>query len=236
MQRINQYLSSAGVCSRRAADALIADGRVRINGRLAQLGDLLSQDDVVTVDGNSIEPTRRRVYIAYHKPLGVESTTNRSVHRNLLDELGVESHLFPIGRLDKDSTGLLLLTNDGDIVNRILRSQFAHEKEYLVHIDRPVTTTFLKAMREGVAIGRRKTLPAVVARQNPRAFRIVLVEGRNRQIRRMCEKLGAQVTSLKRVRIMNVLLGHLKPGAWRNLYPKEQRELLRAIGSPTSPR
>lgn len=226
--RINKYLSSFGVTSRRQADRLIKDGRVRINGRTAIVGDKVGDDDVVVVDKQPIAAEIERVYIAYHKPVGVETTTNQTVKHNLIDELGFDFHFFPIGRLDKDSSGLLLLTNDGDIVNQILRPEFHHEKEYLVHVDRAFDHAFIKHMREGMKIQGKKTRGAHVERHNKRAFKVILTEGRNRQIRRMVEALGYQVTSLKRVRVMNVLLGRLKPGAWRHLKPRERKALLSA--------
>lgn len=226
--RINKYLSSFGVTSRRQADRLIKDGRVRINGRVADVGDQVGNDDVVVVDKEPIAAEIQRVYIAYHKPVGVETTTNKTVKHNLIDELGFDFHFFPIGRLDKDSSGLLLLTNDGDIVNQILRPEFHHEKEYLVHVDRAFDHAFIKRMREGIKIQGKKTRGAHVERHNKRAFKVILTEGRNRQIRRMVEALGYQVTSLMRVRVMNVRLGHLKPGAWRHLKPRERKALLSA--------
>ncbi len=226
--RINKYLSSFGVTSRRQADLLIKDGRVRINGRVARVGDNVGDEDAVVVDKQPIAAEIQRVYIAYHKPVGVETTTSQTVKHNLIDELGFDFHFFSIGRLDKDSSGLLLLTNDGDIVNQILRPEFHHEKEYLVHVDRAFDHAFIKHMRDGMMIQGKKTRDAYVERHNKRAFTVVLTEGRNRQIRRMVEKLGYEVTSLKRVRVMNVRLGHLKLGAWRHLKPRERKALLAA--------
>jgi len=228
VMRINKYLSSFGVTSRRQADRLIKDGRVRINGRVATVGDQIGDEDVVVVDKEPIAANIDRIYIAYHKPIGVETTTSRLVKHNLVDELGFDFHFFPIGRLDKDSSGLLLLTNDGDIVNQILRPEFHHEKEYLVHVDRPFDHAFLKKMREGIIVQDKRTQGAYVERHNKRAFNVVLTEGRNRQIRRMCEALGYTVTALKRVRVMNVHLGRLKPGGWRHLKPREKKSLLAA--------
>ncbi|MBT6254291.1 rRNA pseudouridine synthase [Candidatus Uhrbacteria bacterium] len=224
--RINKYISSHGVASRRAADRLIEEGKVTINGKRAKLGDTIeSDDDVVIVDGKAVNPDTDQIYIAYHKPRGVEVTMNRDVKHNIAEAIGLKGHVFPVGRLDKDSSGLLLLTNDGDIVNAILRPASGHEKEYLVHADRPISNEFLRQLANGAKIMGRQTSPTKTTRQNKTSFKIILTEGRNRQIRRMVDKLGFHVKNLKRTRIMNIKLGHLKAGHWRHLTKDELKEL-----------
>lgn len=228
--RINKYIAAHGVASRRASDRLIEDGKVLINGKIAKLGDTVTDEDVVIVDGRPVNPETDPIYIAYHKPRGVEVTLNRSVKNNLADALNLKGHIFPVGRLDKDSSGLLLLTNDGDIVNKILKPASGHEKEYLVHADREVSNEFLRQLAQGARIEGRQTSPTKTARQNKSAFKIILTEGRNRQIRKMVEKLGFRVKTLKRTRIMNIKLGHLAPGHWRHLTKAELLELKNQLG------
>ncbi|NQV11855.1 rRNA pseudouridine synthase [Candidatus Uhrbacteria bacterium] len=223
--RINKYIAAHGVASRRASDRLIEDGKVSINGKVAKLGDSVEDEDVVIVDGQAVNPETDQIYIAYHKPRGVEVTLNRSVKNNIAEALDLKGHVFPVGRLDKDSSGLLLLTNDGDIVNKILRPASGHEKEYLVHADREVSNEFLKQLANGARIEGRQTSPTKTKRQNKTAFKITLTEGRNRQIRKMVQKLGFHVKTLKRTRIMNIKLGHLSPGSWRHLTKVELQEL-----------
>ena len=227
--RINKYLANHGVCSRREADRLIQAGKVKINDRVAQLGDQVGDDDVVFANNQPVNPEARELYLAYHKPRGVEVTHAEDVKNNLPRALGLREHVFAVGRLDKDSSGLLLVTNDGSIVNKILKPAEGHEKEYLVHVRRPITKTFLEKMTEGVKIDKRKTRPAKVERQNKNAFRIILTEGKNRQIRKMVEKLGNEVTSLKRTRVMNIKLGHLKAGQARPLSNKELQALFKEL-------
>lgn len=227
--RINKYLAQSGSWSRREADSLIQERQVRINDRVAVLGDTVDEGDAVLVRGEPITPTTDLVYIAYHKPIGVEVTTDERVARNITTAIDFPTRIFPIGRLDKDSSGLILLTNDGDIVNTVLRPEHEHEKEYIVHVDKLVVDEFLEALAQGVVILGRKTKPAVTQKQNDHAFRMVLTEGRNRQIRRMCETLGYMVTAIKRVRILNVILGKLPVGAWRPLRKEEQRTLFRIL-------
>ncbi len=227
--RINKYLSVNGVCSRREADRLIESGQVVINKKVATLGDQVTDEDYIFVKGKAVLKQEERIYIAYHKPVGIEVTANKEVKHNLADELGFDTHLFPIGRLDKDSSGLLLMTNDGEIVNKVLRPQYLHEKEYLVHVDKAMTEVFLKQMAEGVKLKKKRTRTARVERHNKRAFKMILTEGKNRQIRRMCEAFGYKVTALKRIRIMNIRLSHLKEGAWRHLKPAERREFLESL-------
>ncbi len=228
--RINKYFTEQGYCSRRAADRMVEDGRVRINGREAVLGDQVTDDDVVTVDGRVVKSRPRPVYLAYHKPVGVTCTTELHVEGNILQAVGYPERIFPVGRLDKDSSGLILLTNDGDIVNLILRAEFGHEREYRVTLDRPYTPTFLRCLEQGVLVQGEKTRPCRTARGDATTFRIMLTEGRNRQIRRMCAALGYRVVRLVRVRIMHIRLGDLPVGKWRELMPKEQEKLIAAVG------
>ena len=223
--RINKFISESGVCSRREADTWIAAGRVAINGETASLGSKVSEADRVTVDGRPIGARKPVVYIALHKPVGITCTTERSVAGNIVDFVGHPERIFPIGRLDKDSEGLILLTNDGDIVNEVLRAEHAHEKEYIVTLERPVTPEFLAAMEAGVEILGTRTRPCVATPVARKVFRIVLTQGLNRQIRRMCEALGHRVTRLRRVRIMHIALGELPSGRWRDLDPDELAEL-----------
>ena len=224
--RLNKYISESGLASRREADAWISAGRVTVNGKPAELGTQVGAGDRVEVDGRALPRRRKDVYIALNKPRGITCTTERGVPGNIVDFVGHRERIFPIGRLDKDSEGLILLTNNGDIVNEILRVEHGHEKEYLVTVERPVTGTFLSMMAAGVRIGGEKTKPCVVTRAGPAAFRMVLTQGLNRQIRRMCSALGFRVQSLKRVRIMHIRLGSLATGAWRDLTDAEIRPLL----------
>ncbi|OUS74376.1 23S rRNA pseudouridine synthase F [Paenibacillus sp. MY03] len=223
--RINKFISETGFCSRREADKLVESGKVTINGVTAVLGSQAEQGDDVRVNGRQIGEQRRHVYIALNKPVGITSTSESHIKGNIVDFVGHSERIFPIGRLDKDSEGLILLTNDGDVVNPILRSEGKHEKEYIVTVDRPITEAFVKGMSTGVKVLGSLTLPCKVTRVAERTFRIVLTEGRNRQIRRMCEALGFHVRRLKRVRIMNIHLGELAVGKWRDLTEDERREL-----------
>ena len=224
--RLNKYISETGLCSRREADARIEAGRVTINGVVATLGTQVAAGDVVCVDGKPVAGQERHVYIALNKPVGITSTIEPDVAGNLLEVVKYPQRIFPIGRLDKDSEGLILLTNNGDIVNEILRSENEHEKEYVVTVDRPVTEIFLNAMASGVRILGTVTKPCKVRRVAAATFRIVLTQGLNRQIRRMCSFFGYKVLRLQRVRIINLTLGELKPGQWRQLEPEEVRGLL----------
>ena len=224
--RLNKFISETGVCSRREADAWIAAGRVSVNGRVAELGTRVTPDDAVSVDGRPVGRPSRHVYLALNKPAGITCTTERQVRGNIVDFVGHRERIFPIGRLDKDSEGLILLTNNGDIVNEILRSENEHEKEYLVEVDRPVTGEFLRAMEAGVPILGTVTKPCATERLGRNRFRIVLTQGLNRQIRRMCEHFGYTVRRLRRVRIINVTLDGLAPGQWRNLTRLELERLL----------
>jgi 23S rRNA pseudouridine2604 synthase len=220
-KRLNKYIADSGYCSRREADRLISEGRVRLDGRVGVLGDRVLPGMDVTVDGKRLSGEGEKVYLLLNKPMGIVCTADPREPMNVVDYLAYPRRVFPVGRLDKDSEGLLLLTNDGEIVNRILRAAGGHEKEYEVRIDRPVTPEFVQQMSRGVPILDTVTLPCRVRRTGERSFNIVLVQGLNRQIRRMCEALGANVTHLRRVRIMNLRLGKLLPGQWRELTEEE---------------
>ena len=224
--RLNKYISETGICSRREADAWIAGGRVTINGKRAELGTQVNEGDEVRVDKRVVGAKKRRVYICLNKPVGITCTTERHIEGNIIDFIGHAERIFPIGRLDKDSEGLILLTNHGDIVNVILRAENNHEKEYIVTVDKPVTETFLAGMAGGVRILGERTKPCKISRVDKCVFRIILTQGLNRQIRRMCEVFGYQVRRLQRIRIMNIKLGSLKVGRWRDLSEAELRGLL----------
>ncbi|MBX3341568.1 MAG: pseudouridine synthase [Nitrospira sp.] len=230
--RINKFFTEQGLCSRREADRLVAEGRVTINGVVAKLGDQVSSQDVVARDGTILQRGNRAVYLKYHKPVGVTTTTELHVTRNIISEINHRERIFPIGRLDKDSSGLILLTNDGDIVNEILRVEHGHEREYRVEVDREFDDAFLSRMAEGVVILGERTRPCLMARLGPRRFRIILTEGRNRQIRRMCQALGYRVVSLHRVRIMHITVEGLHAGQWMDLSEEERRRLFQALGRP----
>jgi 23S rRNA pseudouridine2604 synthase len=232
--RLNKFISESGVCSRREADAWITAGRVTVNGKRAALGTQVTGEDVVLLDGQPLAAGRKEVYLLLNKPRGITCTTERHVADNIVDLIGHRERIFPIGRLDKDSEGLILLTNNGDIVNEILRVEHGHEKEYLVTVERRVTATFLAMMAGGVKIGGEKTKPCVVTKTGPDTFRIVLTQGLNRQIRRMCSALGFRVQRLQRVRIMHIRIGTLAPGHWRDLTDAEIRPLLAARASRTA--
>ncbi|MEK4054428.1 23S rRNA pseudouridine(2604) synthase RluF [Paenibacillus sp. FSL F4-0087] len=223
--RINKFISETGFCSRREADRLVESGKVTINGVKAELGSQAEDGDDVRINGQPIKEKRKHVYIALNKPVGITSTTEQHIQGNIVDFVGHKERIFPIGRLDKDSEGLILMTNDGDIVNRILRAEGRHEKEYIVTVDRAVTPSFLRGMSTGVKILGEMTLPCTVTRISERVFRIILTEGKNRQIRRMCSAFGYEVRKLKRIRIMNIHLGEQATGNWRELTPAEKSEL-----------
>jgi 23S rRNA pseudouridine2604 synthase len=234
--RLNKHISESGIASRREADAWIAAGRVTVNGRPGELGTQVKPGDVVLVDGRPLPARRTGVYIALHKPPGVTCTTERDVPGNIVDFVGHAERIFPIGRLDKESEGLILLTNDGDIVNEVLREEHGHEKEYLVTVEPAVTANFLAMMAAGVRIGGEKTKPARVTRAGPHQFRIVLTQGLNRQIRRMCSALGWRVKRLLRLRIMHIRLGDLPSGRWRELTDAEVRPLRESRSARAKPR
>ena len=227
--RLNKYIADSGYCSRREADRLISEGRVTLDGIAGRLGDRVLPGMAVAVDGKPLSGEVEKVYLMLNKPRGIVCTADPREPMNVVDYLGYPVRVFPVGRLDKDSEGLLLLTSDGDIVNRLLRAAGGHEREYEVTIDRPVTADFVRRMMAGVPILDTVTLPCKVRRTGERSFNIVLVQGLNRQIRRMCEALGANVTHLRRVRIMNIRLGKLRPGQWRDLTPEELETLLAAL-------
>ncbi len=218
---LNKYISDTGFCSRREADDYIAQGRVTINDVPAAAGNRVFDGDVVELDGEPVRKKTKTLYLAFNKPVGVTSTTDRKDKTNIIDFIRHKERIFPIGRLDKDSEGLIFLTNDGNIVNKILRAGNNHEKEYIVTVDQPLTPEFLKQMSEGVRILRTKTKPCKVSQEGKYVFRITLTQGLNRQIRRMCDVLGYKVKKLIRVRIMNVRLGHLPVGHWRYLTQEE---------------
>jgi len=226
--RLNKFLAETGACSRREADQWIEAGRVTVNGAPAVLGTQVDEGDDVRVDGQPPRPKPKRVYLALNKPIGIECTTDREVPGNIVDFVDHPERIFPIGRLDKDSEGLILLTNDGDIVNTVLRAENEHEKEYVVAVDRPLTPAFLAGMATGVPILDTVTNPCRLTQVGRNTFRIVLTQGLNRQIRRMCEHFGYTVRRLQRVRIMHVHLGSLPVGQWRRLTPAEMRGLLPA--------
>ena len=231
--RLNKYISDTGLCSRREADALIEAGRVTVDGDVADVGAVIEAGADVRVDGNALKLKNARggaksVYIALNKPVGITCTTQTQVKGNIVDFVDHAERIFPIGRLDKDSEGLILLTNNGDIVNEILRAENRHEKEYLVAVNKPVTDEFVTGMSRGVRVHGQMTRPCRVYKLNKFAFRIILTQGLNRQIRLMAAAFGYRVKQLQRVRIVNIRLGNLKLGQWRNLTPAELRGLLPA--------
>jgi 23S rRNA pseudouridine2604 synthase len=234
--RLNKHISESGICSRREADAWIAAGRVTVNGAPGVLGTRVNVGDEVRVDGRPLPARKKDIYIALNKPRGITCTTERGVEGNIVDFVGHRERIFPIGRLDKDSEGLILLTNNGDIVNEILRVEHGHEKEYLVGVEPAVTDNFLSMMAAGVRIGGEKTKPCVITRAGSTSFRIVLTQGLNRQVRRMCSTLGWRVKSLVRLRIMHIRLGSLATGAWRDLTAAETKPLLAAENTRAKPR
>ncbi|MGL5439347.1 MAG: pseudouridine synthase [Filifactoraceae bacterium] len=231
--RLNTYVSSTGFCSRRAADRMISSGRVKVNGKVVELGYIVKDGDKVEVNGKviSAEDKVEKVYLALNKPEGIECTTDKRVKHNIVKFMNYDRRVFPIGRLDKDSKGLILMTNDGDIVNKILRAENDHEKEYVVTVDKPLNYRALRTMEKGVKIYNPvldeevMTLPCKTGKISDKTFKIIITQGMNRQIRRMCEALGFRVTELKRVRIMNILLGKLPEGEYRKLTKDEFKKL-----------
>ncbi|MDG3087436.1 23S rRNA pseudouridine(2604) synthase RluF [Vibrio hannami] len=226
-KRLNKFISETGYCSRREADRLIEQGRVTINGSVPEMGTKVFPGDEVLVDGNPLKKKEKPIYIALNKPTGITCTTERDVEGNIVDYIGHKQRIFPIGRLDKPSDGLIFLTNDGDIVNKILRAGNNHEKEYVVRVDKPITQEFINKMSSGVDILDTTTLPCKVSKETKFSFRIVLTQGLNRQIRRMCEALGYEVFKLRRVRIMNITIDGIPNGKWRYLTDDEVAEILR---------
>jgi len=225
MTRLNKFLSELGFCSRREADRMIEQGRVRVNGEIPELGTKVTNDDVITVDGKPLNAKPELVYLAFNKPIGITCTTDTNIKDNIVDYLNYPSRIFPIGRLDKPSEGLIFLTNDGDIVNKILRAGNNHEKEYIVTVDRPISADFIRLMSEGIPILDTVTKKCFVKMESKFVFRIILTQGLNRQIRRMCEALNYEVTKLKRVRIMNVSLDGIRTGEWRYLTAEEMNTI-----------
>ncbi|WP_044180881.1 23S rRNA pseudouridine(2604) synthase RluF [Phytobacter massiliensis] len=234
--RLNKYISESGICSRREADRYIEQGNVFLNGKRATIGDQVKPGDVVKVNGQLIEPREAEdlVFIALNKPVGIVSTTEDSERDNIVDFVNHSKRVFPIGRLDKDSQGLIFLTNHGDLVNKILRAGNDHEKEYLVTVDKPVTDDFIRGMGAGVPILGTLTKKCKVKKEAPFVFRITLIQGLNRQIRRMCEHFGYEVTKLERTRIMNVSLAGLPLGEWRDLTDDELIALFKLIENSSS--
>jgi 23S rRNA pseudouridine2604 synthase len=223
--RLNKFISESGLCSRRQADRYIEDGLVFINGRKARIGDQVFAGNKVVVNGHELEPKEAKnlIFIALNKPVGITSTTETNVQGNIIDYVNHSDRIFPIGRLDKDSQGLIFLTNDGDIVNKILRAGNKHEKEYVVTVNKPVTDQFIQSMGQGVSLLEGTTKKCVVKQEAAFVFRIILIQGLNRQIRRMCEYFGYEVTKLERVRIMNVSLKGIPLGDWRELTSGEMK-------------
>ncbi len=236
-KRLNKFISESGFCSRRAADKLITENRVTINGKIPELGTKVQADDIVKVDGNTIFASAKnksdRIYLAYNKPIGITCTTERHVRGNIIDAINHQQRIFPIGRLDKPSEGLIFLTSDGDIVNKILRAENAHDKEYLVTVDKPLSERFVEQMSRGVPILGTITKPCHLVIKSRFVFSIILTQGLNRQIRRMCEYLGYEVIKLKRTRIMSVDLKSLKVGQWRNLSAQEMAQINLAVAGST---
>lgn len=236
--RLNKYLGEQGVCSRREADRLIEAGRVTVDGRQAVTGMKILPSSVVCVDGKKIEKGDEMILIALNKPLGIECTASKDVKNNIVDFVGLEKRVYPVGRLDKNSEGLILLTNNGDIVNKIMKASAFHEKEYIVTVNKNITDDFIYKMSNGIRLRDTRngkvildevTRKCKVNKINKRTFDIILTQGLNRQIRRMCRELGYNVVALKRVRIMNILLGDLRTGQYRKVTDEEYAELMRSI-------
>nr|WP_319509878.1 23S rRNA pseudouridine(2604) synthase RluF [uncultured Draconibacterium sp.] len=228
-KRLNKAISETGFCSRREADRLIENGKVKVNGEVAGLGVQVTIDDRIEVDGQLVTKEVPNIYLAFHKPVGITCTTDTNKKDNIVDFINFPERIFPIGRLDKPSEGLIFMTNDGDIVNKILRAGNNHEKEYIVNVNRKITQAFIRQMSNGVPILDTVTKKCQVERINDFTFRIILTQGLNRQIRRMCAHLGYEVTRLKRVRIMNIELGNLKRGKYRHFTSEELKEINRLV-------
>ncbi|MEZ4087351.1 MAG: pseudouridine synthase [Candidatus Gracilibacteria bacterium] len=228
--RINKFIAESGVCSRREADRLIQAGKVSINGKKAELGATVSEEDTITVNGKPVKIQNQKIYIAFHKPFGVITTTDKNSENTVMDYIDLKTRVYPIGRLDVHSSGLLLLTNDGDIVNRILKSKHKLEKEYFVTLNKSITDEHVQKMCDGIDLDGQTTLPAKVSKINNRQIRMILIQGMNRQIRRMCEKLGYEIKILKRVRVGTITLEGLPRGKWRHLTKKEVASLATSSG------
>lgn len=226
--RINKYLSSAGYCSRREADRMLEQGRILIDGVPAKMGSKVSEGQIVSVDGKPVLQENEMILLAFYKPVGIVCTTTaKQGNNNIVDYIGYNKRIYPIGRLDKDSEGLILMTNNGEVMDKILRSANGHEKEYIVTVDKDINDEFIKNMSSGMYLEEleRATKPCKVTALGRKTFRIVLTQGLNRQIRRMCSSQGREVVKLKRIRIMNILLGDLKPGEYRNVTTQEYQKL-----------
>jgi 23S rRNA pseudouridine2604 synthase len=233
LTRLNKFIRETGVCSRREADKFIEEGRVTVNGKTPELGTKVSVDDDVRIDGNPINKKEAAIYIAFNKPAGIICTTERDIKHNIIDYINYPTRIFPIGRLDRASEGLIFLTNDGDIVNKILRAGNNHEKEYLVTVDKSITETFIRRMGNGIPILETVTKKCFVEQTGKFQFRIILTQGMNRQIRKMCSFLEYEVKSLRRFRIMNITLEGLKEGSWRE-FTKQEIETVEKLISNSS--
>ncbi|MCG7314186.1 pseudouridine synthase [Priestia flexa] len=227
--RIQKYISETGFCSRRHTNRLIIEGRVTVNGVVSDKNTMIAEHDEVLIDGRPIPRKEQSVYLALHKPVGITCTAAKEVEGNIIDFVNYPTRIFPVGRLDKASEGLILMTNDGDIFNKILRSEHGHEKEYVVTVDKVITEQFVLEMESGVEILNTITKPCKIEKISDNVFKIILTQGLNRQIRRMCKALGYRVERLQRIRIMNIHLGNLEAGAWRELSQQELNELLKEL-------
>ena len=234
--RINKYVSQCGYCSRREADRLLLQGKIYINGNVASMGDRVQAGDAVIIDGKAITPAEKEIIIAFHKPAGIVCTTSKKEKQNVIDYLHLEERVYPVGRLVKNSTGLLLLTNNGQLMDDILRGSHYHEKEYIVTVDKAIPPAIYEAMEQGVPILNTMTRPCRITHRCERRFHIILTQGLNRQIRRMCEYFGYRVRTLKRIRIMNIELGNLPEGKWRYLTETEIRKLKQLAAGRTRER
>ena len=228
--RINKFISETGYYSRRETNRLIAMQRITVNGEICEPGQEVEPDDIVLVDGKPIPKKTHPIYIALNKPVGITCTAAKHIEGNIIDFVNYPERIFPVGRLDKASQGLILMTNDGDIVNKMMRSEYGHEKEYIVTVDKPFDDAFLKGMAGGVTIRDGQTNPCDIYRISDCVFRIILTQGMNRQIRRMCRAFGYTVTRLERIRIMNITIGGIETGQWRDLTEEELSELLALLG------
>lgn len=225
--RINKYLSMSGICSRREADRLLERGKIIVNGRPAVMGEQVDDEDEIVVDGVLVQREEKEIILAYHKPAGIVCTTSKKDKDNIVDAIGYKERIYPVGRLDKDSIGLILLTNNGELMDAILRGRNHHEKEYVVTVDKKIRKEVLDAMEQGVPILDTMTRPCVITNPKDKEFHIILTQGLNRQIRRMCEYFGYRVRTLKRIRVMNITLDDLPEGNWRELTEAEVKELKR---------
>jgi 23S rRNA pseudouridine2604 synthase len=224
-KRLNKAISETGYCSRRAADKLIVEGKVKVNGKVPELGTKVTANDTISINGNVITKEVAPIYLAFNKPVGITCTTERHIQGNIIDYINYPERIFPIGRLDKPSEGLIFMTNDGDIVNKILRAKNSHQKEYIVTVNKKITNDFILKMGNGIPILDTITDKCKVSKINDHTFNIVLQQGLNRQIRRMCEYLSYEVQTLKRIRIMNISIQNIKVGEYRNFTQEELKEI-----------